>query len=45
MTSIHPRKAKVTQLYFNRRAFRLRQKIDNLFAKLEDWWRMTTRFD
>jgi transposase len=42
---IPPRKGRTAQIPFDRQTYRLRHKIENLFAKLKDWRRIATRYD
>ena len=42
---IPPTKSRKTPLDYDRTTYRLRHKIENLFAKLKDWRRIATRYD
>ena len=42
---IPPRKGRNFPATFNRRLYRQRHKIENLFGRLKDWRRIATRYD
>ena len=42
---IPPTRSRKKPLYYDRALYRQRHKIENLFAKLKDWRRISTRYD
>jgi transposase len=42
---IPPTKSRKTPLDYDKTLYRQRHKIENLFARLKDWRRITTRYD
>jgi len=44
-TCIPPTRSRKTPLDYDRALYRQRHKIENLFAKLKDWRRISTRYD
>lgn len=42
---IPPTKSRKAPLAYDRTLYRQRHKIENMFAKLKDWRRITTRYD
>jgi len=42
---IPPKRNRVKAVYFNKIHYRVRHKVENMFAKLKDWRRIATRYD
>lgn len=42
---IPPRKGRTTAIFFDKTTYKLRLKIENLFAKLKAWRRIATKHD
>jgi transposase len=42
---IPPRSCRKADTPFNRATYRLRYKIENMFARIKDWRRVATRYD
>lgn len=42
---IPPRAGRTATIFFDKTTYKLRHKIENLFAKLKDWRRIATRYD
>ena len=42
---IPPRRNRIKSLYFDKKLYKLRHRIENMFARLKDWRRIATRYD
>ncbi len=42
---ISPRKGRTANIFFDKATYKLRHKIENLFAKLQTWRRIARRYD
>jgi transposase len=42
---IPPRKSRKKKISYDRRLYKERHKIENMFGKLKDWRRIATRYD
>jgi len=42
---IPPRKTRKVQHPYDRKLYKMRHRIENMFAKLKDWRRVATRYD
>ncbi len=42
---IPPKKNRKVQHYYDKELYRKRHKVENMFAKLKDWRRISTRYD
>ncbi len=42
---IPPRRCRKKPVHYSKRVYRKRHKIETLFSRLKDWWRLATRYD
>ena len=42
---IPPRKNRKVQYHYDKVLYRQRHKIENVFARIKDWWQVATRYD
>ncbi|MBX2833663.1 MAG: transposase, partial [Micavibrio sp.] len=42
---IPPKKNRIVQYEYDKTLYKQRHKVENMFAKLKDWRRITTRYD
>ena len=42
---IPPKRNRIRTLYFNKQLYKVRHRIENMFARIKDWRRIATRYD